>query len=88
MLMMLAPASRGNSGSAARVTRKTPSTFVCNIVSQSTSLPVAMVSAPCAPPALFISTCKAGLDRRPGEIIFPAQAMKFSTLKVLETSSS
>src|SRR5690349_12270497 len=49
------------------------------MVSQSSSLPVATGSRPCAPPALFISTSTFGVKER-------IQEVNSSTLEVFETS--
>jgi hypothetical protein len=74
------------SGSAARVTRSTPSTLVCNIVSQSSSLPSATVSSPSAPPALLIRTSSLPLFFE-ALIFSAAHFMNSFTLEVLLTSS-
>jgi len=69
------------SGSTARVTRSKPSTLDWNMVSQSSSRPVATVSRPCAPPALLRSTSTL-------EVFERTHSANFSTLAVLLTSSA
>src|SRR5437868_11042547 len=56
MLMIVAPGFFTMSGSKALVTRSTPSTLVCIMNSQSSSLPSATLSKPFAPPALLMRT--------------------------------
>src|SRR5438093_1873282 len=53
---MLLPGLDVSSGRQARVMRSRPSTLVCTMNSQSSSLPSATVSRPLAPPALLMST--------------------------------
>ena len=81
MLMMELPGFLTRSGKAARVMRNTPSTFVCIMNSQSSSLPSATLSRPFAPPALLMSTSSLSVCWR-------ANSAKAFTLGVEDTSSA
>ena len=79
--MMVLPGFFTMSGRQARVTRMRPRKFDSTMASQSSSLPSATVSIPCAPPALLTNTSSLGVS----SLIHSTHAF---TLSVQATSSS